>query len=149
MLRLPNLTEAGLTYMISNSRLPDKYEPGHFHIFAIGMYVIVKPKIASIFSGLGKHSGTPPIALDGIELARDSSRFMIVCYCPKSILSPDGNSIPLLKLPPLSPSCSRMIQNILACSGPLFLTAVTFHHSLMSAVTVHHSLMTAVTVIVL
>jgi len=51
----------------------------------------------------------------------------------------------MLKLPPLSPSCSRMFQNILACSGPLFLTAVTFHHSLMSAVTAHHSLMSAVT----
>jgi len=36
-----------------------------------------------------------------------------------------------------------MFQNILACSGPLFLTAVTFHHSLMTAVTAHHSLMSA------
>ena len=52
----------------------------------------------------------------------------------------------VLKLPPLSPSCSRMFQNILAYSGPLFLTAVTFHHSLMSAVTAHHFLMSAVTV---
>jgi hypothetical protein len=91
--------EAGLTCMISNSRLPDKYEPGRFHIFAIRMYVIVKPKIASIFSGLGKHGGTPPIAPDGVVLARDSSRFMIVCYSLKSILSPDGNSIPFASLP--------------------------------------------------
>jgi len=58
-------------------------------------------------------------------------------------------AVTVLKLPPLSPSCFRMFPNILACCGPLFLTAVTFHHSLMSAVTVHHSLMTAVTVIVL
>ena len=55
----------------------------------------------------------------------------------------------VLKLPPLSPSCSRMFQNILAYSRPLFLTAVTFHHSLITAVTVHHSLMTVVTVIFL
>lgn len=91
--------EAGLTCMISNSRLPDKYEPGCFHIFAIRMYVIVKPKVASIFSGLGKHSRTSPIAPDSIVPSRDSSHFMIVLYCPKSILSPDGNSIPFASLP--------------------------------------------------
>jgi hypothetical protein len=55
----------------------------------------------------------------------------------------------MLKLPPLSPSCSRMFQNILACSGPLFLTAVTLDQSLMLAVNVHQSLMTAVIFIVL
>jgi len=60
-----------------------------------------------------------------------------------------SSALQLLKLPPLSPSGSRMFQNILACSGPLFLTAFTFHHSLMLAVTAHHSLMTAITVIVL
>jgi len=50
--------EAGLTCMISSSRIPD-YEPGHFHIFGLGMYIIVKPKTAVFFSGLGKHGGTP------------------------------------------------------------------------------------------
>jgi len=51
--------EAGLTCMISSSHIPDDYDPGHFHIFDHGMYVIVKPKTAVFFSGLGKHSGTP------------------------------------------------------------------------------------------
>ena len=60
--------KAGLTYMISNSRLPDDYEPGCFYIFAIRMYIIVKPKTACIFSGLRKHGGTPPIAPDGVAL---------------------------------------------------------------------------------
>jgi len=91
--------EGGLTCMISNSRLPDNYEPGHFHIFAIGMYIIIKPKTASIFSGLGKHGGTPPIALDSVVILEDASCFMVVLYCPKSILSPDGNSIPFASLP--------------------------------------------------
>ena len=91
--------EGGLTCMISNSRLPDNYEPGRFHIFAIGMYIIVKLKTASIFSGLGKHGGTPPIAPDGIVLLEDASRFMVVFYCPRSILSPNGNSIPFASLP--------------------------------------------------
>jgi len=91
--------EAGLTCMISNSRLPDNYKPGRFHIFSIGMYVIVKPKTASIFSGLGKHGGTPPIAPDGVTLLQAAARLMIVFYCPKSILSPDGKSIPFASLP--------------------------------------------------
>jgi hypothetical protein len=91
--------EAGLTCMISNSRLPENYEPGCFHVFTIGMYVIVKPKTASIFSGLGKHGGTPPIAPDGVALLQSAARLMIVFYCPKSILSSDGNSIPFASLP--------------------------------------------------
>ena len=91
--------EAGLTCIISNSQLPDNYEPGRFHIFAIVMYTIVKPKTASIFSGLGKHNGTPPIALDGTTLSQAAAHLMVVLYCPKSILSPDGNSIPFASLP--------------------------------------------------
>ena len=42
--------EAGLTCMISNSRIPDDYEPGCFHLFGVGMYIIIKPKITSIFN---------------------------------------------------------------------------------------------------
>jgi hypothetical protein len=91
--------EAGLTCMISNSRLPDGYEPGRFHLFGIGMYTVVKPKIASIFSGLGRHGGTPPIAPDGVALSEAATRLMVVFYCPKSILSPDGKSIPFASLP--------------------------------------------------
>jgi len=34
--------EAGLTCMISNSRIPDDYEPGRFHLFGLGMYIIVR-----------------------------------------------------------------------------------------------------------
>ena len=91
--------EAGLTCMISNSRIPDNYEPGRFHLFGIRMYVIVKPKIASLFSSLGKHGGTPPIAPNGINVAPDAARLMIVFYCPKAALSPTGNSMPLASLP--------------------------------------------------
>ena len=91
--------EAGLTCMISNSRLPDSYEPGRFHMFGTGTYIIVRPKIASIFSGLGKHGGTPPIAPDGVVPLRAAGRLMMVLYSPQSILSPDGNSIPFASLP--------------------------------------------------
>jgi len=91
--------KAGLTCMISNSRLPDDYEAGHFHIFGTGMYVLVNPKTASIFSGLGKHGGMPPIAPDGIEPSVDSNHLMIVFYSPRAILSPNGISIPFGSLP--------------------------------------------------
>jgi len=91
--------EGGLTCMISNSRIPDSYEPGRFHLFGLGVYIIVKPKIASMFSGLSKHGGTPPIAPDGVALLEDAARLMIVLYCPKAILSPDKSVIPLASLP--------------------------------------------------
>lgn len=91
--------EAGMTCMISNSHIPEDYEPGCFHMFGIGVYIIVKPKIASFFSGLPRHGGTPPIAPDGVPLLVDAARLMIVLYCPKAILSPDGSMIPLASLP--------------------------------------------------
>lgn len=91
--------EAGLTCMISNSRIPENYEPGRFHIFGLGMYTVIKPKSTSIFSGLGKHGGTPPIAPLGVEVSPAAGRLMIVFYCPRAALSPVGMSMPLASLP--------------------------------------------------
>lgn len=92
--------EAGLTCMISGSRIPDDYEPGRFHIFGLGMYVVVKPKTSTFFSGLVKHGGTPPIAPMGVVPSKDAARLMIVLYCPKAILSPSSNLVmPLASLP--------------------------------------------------
>jgi hypothetical protein len=91
--------EAGLTCMISNSRIPEDYQPGRFHLFGAGMYVVLKPNTASLFSGLGKHGGTPPIAPKGVTPSEDAVRLMIVLYCPKAALSPDGTSMPLASLP--------------------------------------------------
>ena len=78
--------EAGLTCMISNSRIPDDYEPGRFHLFGVGAYITIKPKIASIFNGLSKHGGTPPIAPNGVTPSEDAIRLVIVLYPPKAIL---------------------------------------------------------------
>ena len=91
--------EAGLTCMISNSRIPADYEPGRFHLFGTGMHVILKPKMACLFSGLGKHGGTPPIAPKGVTPSKAAARLMIVCYCPKAALSPNGMSMPFASLP--------------------------------------------------
>jgi hypothetical protein len=95
--------EGGLTCMISNSRIPEEYEPGRFHLFGSGMYTVVKPKSASLFSGLGRHGGTPPIAPFGVEVLPDATRLMIVLYCPRAALSPDGISMPLASLPNRTP----------------------------------------------
>jgi hypothetical protein len=91
--------EAGLTCMISNSRLPDLYEPGRFHIFGTGLYTVVKPKSISLFSGLARHGGTPPIAPSGQSILEEATRLMVVLYCPKVVLSPGGTSMPLATLP--------------------------------------------------
>ena len=91
--------EAGLTCMISNSRIPKDYEPGRFHLFGAGMYVILKPKSVSFFSGLERHGGTPPIAPDGMAVVPYAARVVIVLYCPKAALSPGTNSMPLASLP--------------------------------------------------
>lgn len=91
--------EAGLICMISNSHIPDAYKPGHFHLFGVGVYIVIKPKIASIFNGLSKHRGTLPIAPDGMLPLEDAVRLVIVFYSPKAILSPDKSSIPLASLP--------------------------------------------------
>ena len=64
--------EAGLTCMISNSRIPYDYGPGRFHLFGVGAYIVIKPKIASIFNGLSKHGGTPSIAPEGVTLLEDA-----------------------------------------------------------------------------
>jgi len=34
--------EAGLTCMISNSHIPDNYEPSCFHLFGVGVYIIIQ-----------------------------------------------------------------------------------------------------------
>ena len=91
--------EAGLTCMISNSRIPDAYEPGRFHLFGLGVYIVIKPKIASIFNGLSKHGGTTPIAPHGMMPLEDAVQLVVVFYSPKAILSPNKSSIPLASLP--------------------------------------------------
>ncbi len=125
--------EAGLTCMISNSRIPEDYEPGRFHLFGSGMYIIVKPKSVSIFSGLGRHGGTPPIAPYGVAVLQDATRLMIVFYSPKVALSPSGTSMPLASLPNgtpllLGPEVTNpLCDTVLLCSG--FSIDIYFYYS--------------------
>jgi len=48
--------------MIVNSRLPKGYEPGRFHLLALGLYFVLDHLLVPLFCGLAKHVGTPPIA---------------------------------------------------------------------------------------
>ena len=91
--------KAGLTCMISNSCIPNNYELGRFHLFGIGMYVILGPKTASIFSSLGKHGGNLPISPNKVVLSEAAARLMVVFYCPKAVLSPDSHLTPLASMP--------------------------------------------------
>ena len=70
--------EGGLTCIISNSRIPNDYEPDRFYLFNVGMYTVVKPKTTSLFSGLGRHGGTPPIAPKGVIPSKDATRLIVV-----------------------------------------------------------------------
>src|SRR5882724_2660414 len=51
----------GFTAMISNCDIPDVYEPGHFHILELGVYIILDSFVSVYFSGLRVHGGTSPI----------------------------------------------------------------------------------------
>ena len=59
------------------------------------MYIIIKPKITSIFNGLSKYGGTLSIALNSVMLLKDAIHLVIVFYPPKAILSLDKISMPL------------------------------------------------------
>ena len=89
-----------LTCMISNSRLPPRYEPGRFHLLALGGYIRLTTTMIMNFCGLYRHGGTPPIAPEGEEVVEDAYRMMTVCYPPQSMLSGAGVlSTPLASLP--------------------------------------------------
>ncbi len=91
--------EAGLTCLISNSRIPEDYEPGRFHLLGMGVYIVIKPKMAAIFSGREKHGGTPPIAPSGKTPLEHSARLVFVFYGPKVAITSEGISMPLASLP--------------------------------------------------
>jgi hypothetical protein len=109
-----NLDSGGsLTCMVANSRLPEGYEHGRFHLLGLGCYFVLESLFVMSFSGLRKHGGTPPIAPLGIEPAEDAYRCMTVCYPPKSMISTAGAYVlPLASLP------GRAQQDGLLMLGP-------------------------------
>jgi hypothetical protein len=95
-----------LTTMISNSRVPNDYEAGRFHLLWLGCYIVLTPfKIVS-FCGLNRHGGTPPIAPPGTTPLNHAYRLMIVLYPPQSMISQAGRLVlPLASLP-----CNKLLS---------------------------------------
>lgn len=88
------------TGMVVNSRLPDDYEPGRFHLLALGLYFRLDHLLVPIFCGLALHVGTPPIAPPGCKPHRHAVHFMTVLYPPRSMLSETADkTVPLASLP--------------------------------------------------
>lgn len=91
---------AGLTCMIANSRLPDNYEPGRFHMLYIGAYFRLESLTIMSFCGLHKHGGTPPISPTGKPLDPSACRKTTVCYPSENMLSGSATFVtPLASLP--------------------------------------------------
>lgn len=91
---------ASSTAMVVNSRLPDDYEVGRFHLLSLGLYFILEHLLVPIFCGLANHVGTPPIAPPNCDPLPHAVRFMTVLYPPKCMLSQAGDkSLPLASLP--------------------------------------------------
>jgi hypothetical protein len=91
---------AGRTAMVVNSRLPDDYEPGRFHLLALGLYFRLEHLLVPMFCGLALHVGTPPIAPPQSNPLPHAVRFVMVLYPPRSMLSETGDkSLPLASLP--------------------------------------------------
>lgn len=89
----------GICYIHFKLKKRSRKFNGCFHLFGLRVYVIVKPKTASLFSGLGKHGETPPITPNSMMVVQNATQLMIVFYCPKAALSLRENSIPLASLP--------------------------------------------------
>ena len=72
----------GLSCMTVLSDLPDdpEYDPGRFHIAALGIYVVLKPYINIFFSGRLQHGGTAPIAPRGQTVAPWHYRLVVIAY---------------------------------------------------------------------
>lgn len=90
----------GLTCMISNSRLPENYESGRFHLLGLGLFIRLHPTMIINFCGLNRHGGSPPISSEGENVTDDAYRLIGVCYPPQSMLSGAGVFVsPLASLP--------------------------------------------------
>jgi hypothetical protein len=90
----------GLTTMVANSRLPEGYEAGRFHLLGLGCYIKLEHSMTMAFCGLNRHGGSPPIAPPGEELLLHAYRLMTVLYPPQSMMSGAGVQVtPLASLP--------------------------------------------------
>lgn len=80
---------AHYTNMITNSRLPDNYDPGYFHLLAFGVYVRLSNHGGFNFQGNRQHGGTGPFPPQGEQPPTHAYRFNLVSYPPANMMNPD------------------------------------------------------------
>lgn len=82
--------EAGMTIGYQDGTIPQSYEPGRFHLFYLGVYIVTSPLQFIAFSGLRKHGGSPPLAPEGMAPDPYAYRLMHILYPPSAMLSGAG-----------------------------------------------------------
>jgi hypothetical protein len=75
-----------LSIAIVGSDLPDNYYPGRFGLLSLGLYWQLQPQLGFMFSGLGYHGGTAPLAL-GEDIEDWATRMLIIGYTPARMVN--------------------------------------------------------------
>ncbi|KAH6886516.1 hypothetical protein BKA70DRAFT_1444399 [Coprinopsis sp. MPI-PUGE-AT-0042] len=75
------------TNMIANSKLPEGYDPGYFHLLLLGIYVTLQNHIGFNFQGHWKHGGSAPTCPPGTDLDPLATRFVLISYPPTGMVS--------------------------------------------------------------
>ncbi|RDB25403.1 hypothetical protein Hypma_008134 [Hypsizygus marmoreus] len=84
---------AYFTNMLAHSDLPPGYDPGHFFIFGLGVYVVLDNFTCVNFSGLRMHGGQPPTAPLGEEPLDWAYRFVVISYPLEKMSSGDAHVV--------------------------------------------------------
>ena len=79
-----------LSMAVVGSDLPEDYYPGRFGLLSLGVHWRLKHNLGFMFSGLGHHGGTAPLAPPGEMVQEWATRMLIIGYTPTRIV--DGSS---------------------------------------------------------
>ena len=74
-----------LSIAVVGSHLPEDYYPGRFGLLSLGLHWCLKPQLGFMFSGLGYHGGTAPLA-PGETVEEWATRMLIIGYTPTRIV---------------------------------------------------------------
>ncbi|KAF9522821.1 hypothetical protein CPB83DRAFT_899324 [Crepidotus variabilis] len=96
------------TAMMANSRLPQGYEDGRFHLLGLGCYIKLEHSMIMSFCGLYRHGGSPPIAPRArsyspcipCDVCQLSAAIHIICRRRPRLTLASINKKELLKLGP-------------------------------------------------
>lgn len=74
--------EGGMTFMVPLSDLPEDagWEPGWFHLLALGVFIVLDPLTLIYFTGRQMHEGTAPLAPSNTIPQKWACRLVVVAY---------------------------------------------------------------------